>query len=49
MKRGETYPGKPCVHGHGTKRYVSNNYCVECRRIYDRKRYLKKRRAGGQP
>ena len=44
-KCAETYSGKPCIHGHGTKRYVSNGQCVECRRGWERARYLRKRRA----
>jgi hypothetical protein len=27
------YRGKPCKHGHGTVRYVSNRVCVECSRL----------------
>lgn len=33
-KKGErTFDGKPCKHGHGTKRYTSNGVCVECTAI----------------
>jgi hypothetical protein len=28
------YEGLPCKHGHGTTRYVANQDCVECRRLY---------------
>ena len=35
-----TYPGKPCIHGHGTRRYVSTGRCVECERLREQKRYL---------
>ena len=27
------YEGLPCLYGHGNTRYVSNQYCVECRRL----------------
>ena len=26
------YDGAPCKHGHGTRRYVNTNHCVECNR-----------------
>ena len=29
--RGEkVYDGRPCKHGHGTRRYTSNGVCTEC-------------------
>lgn len=40
MKRGQTYHGKPCIHGHGTWRYVANGRCVRCAQIDDRARFL---------
>ncbi len=35
----QTYIGRPCIHGHGsergTERYVSNNNCVACTRLWN--------------
>jgi len=28
--RGETFEGKPCIHGHGITRYVLGKACVIC-------------------
>jgi hypothetical protein len=42
--RGEkVYDGKPCVHGHGTGRYVSTGGCIECGRISALAAYHKRR------
>lgn len=38
----KTYDGKPCIHGHGTRRYISTNGCVECSRLREQDRYLKR-------
>lgn len=27
------YQGKPCIHGHGTERYVSQGVCCVCSRL----------------
>lgn len=45
-----TYIGKPCPHGHGTTRYISNRKCVVCAkaeqaRLYDRKAATERKRA----
>lgn len=32
-KAAATYEGKPCIHGHGTLRYVIGRKCVTCRHI----------------
>lgn len=29
-RKGNTYRGKPCVHGHGTLRYEKTKTCVVC-------------------
>ena len=29
----KTYIGRPCIHGHGNKRYVVSDTCKECNRI----------------
>jgi hypothetical protein len=41
------YDGKPCLHGHGTKRYVANGDCVTCRNIIKAKAARAKRVARG--
>lgn len=30
MKRTIKYEGRPCIHGHGTVRYVKGRGCVVC-------------------
>lgn len=37
------YTGKPCKHGHLANRYVSNNECVECRRLKNTDRAVRKK------
>lgn len=39
----ETYSGRSCIHGHGTRRYVSNGLCVTCVSISGKKIYQKKK------
>lgn len=36
------YYGKPCGNGHSGIRYISNDVCVDCLRMYDRKEYYKR-------
>ena len=36
------YHGKPCGNGHSGIRYISNDVCVDCLRMYDRKDYYKR-------
>lgn len=38
----KTYDGIPCLRGHGGKRYVSNQACVECRHLQKARVYYEK-------
>lgn len=48
VKVPETYRGKPCIHGHGTRRYVSTGRCVVCISQLSKTNY-QKRKAGLLP
>jgi hypothetical protein len=43
-KKGLTYQGKPCKHGHSGVRYVVGNGCVECSKAYQLKHAEKHRK-----
>lgn len=42
--RATTYDGKPCLHGHGGRRYAVSGRCVVCARE-DAKRDAMRRKA----
>lgn len=39
------FTGKPCAHGHTSKRYVKNNSCIECQLTYSKKKRIENRQA----
>jgi len=41
------YEGRPCLHGHGTTRFVANGDCVVCRNAAKNKAAQQKRAARG--
>lgn len=49
MSRGTKFHGKPCKHGHGTLRYVSNRMCVICQCNWSCKHTIEFKVVHGRP
>jgi len=45
LKRGLTYQGKPCKHGHRGIRYVRGGECIDCQQRYNDARKRKNAQA----